>query len=106
MNLDTEVLYERLDERVRRGRAPTEAAGEVRWLVEIEHRMGMLSKDSSDAAVMVIDDWLAQSDEPDGMLADMYARFLDERVRIKRLNPPPWDQIDVAWDTWRAQGRP
>jgi hypothetical protein len=53
----------------------------------------------------VIDDWLAQSDEPAGMLADMYARFLDERVRIKRLNPPPWDQIDIAWAAWRAQGR-
>jgi hypothetical protein len=105
VNLDPEALHERLDERVLRGRAPTEAAGEVRWLAEIEYRMGMLSKDSSDTAMKVIDDWLAQSDEPAGMLADMYARFLDERVRIKRLNPPPWDQIDIAWAAWRAQGR-
>jgi hypothetical protein len=87
MNLETEALYKRLDERVGRGRARIEAAGEVRWLVEIEHRMGMLSKDSSDAAMKVIDDWLGQSDEPAGMLADMYARFLDERVRIRLLNP-------------------
>jgi len=105
MNLDAEALGKRLDERVGRGRARSEAAGEVRWLVEVEHRIGMLSKDSSDAAMKVIDDWLAQSDESDAMLADTYARFLDERVRIKRLNPPPWDQIDIAWDAWRAQGR-
>ena len=103
MNVSTEALYDRLDERVGRGRAPIEAAGEVRWLVEIEHRMGMLSKDSSDAAIKIIDDWLAQSDEPAGVLADMYARFLDERVRTRRLNPPPWDQIDMAWDAWRAR---
>jgi len=105
MNLDTEALYKRLDERVGRGRARIEAAGEVRWLVEIEHRMGTLSKDGSDAAMKMIDDWLGQSDEPAGLLADMYARFLDERVRIKLLNPPPWDQIDIAWDAWRAEGR-
>ena len=105
MNLDTEALYKRLDERVGRGRARIEAAGEVRWLVEIEHRMGTLSKDGSDAAMKMIDDWLGHSDEPAGMLADMYARFLDERVRIKLLNPPPWDQIDIAWDAWRAKGR-
>jgi hypothetical protein len=105
VNLDPEALHERLDERVRRGRARSEAAGEVRWLVEIEHRMGMQSKHSSDAAMKVIDEWLGQSDEPAGVLADMYARFLDERVRIKRVNTPRWDQIDIAWEAWRAQGR-
>ena len=54
--------------------------------------------------MQVIEDWLAKEDIGAGMLADRYARFLDERVRIKRLNPPPWDHIDVAWNEWRTQG--
>jgi hypothetical protein len=54
--------------------------------------------------VSVIEDWVAQADVPDGALADRYARFLDERVRLKKMDAPPWDRIDVAWDEWRRQG--
>ncbi len=104
MNVDARALQTRLDERVRLGRTRVEAAGEVRWLVELEQRMGILSEARSADAMQVIEDWLAKEDIGAGMLADRYARFLDERVRIKRLNPPPWDHIDVAWNEWRTQG--
>jgi hypothetical protein len=104
MNVDPQVLRERLDERVDRGRTRAEAAAEVRWLVKLEQTMGVLSEEAGAAAVSVIEDWLARVDVPTGALADRYARFLDERVRIKKLEPPPWDRIDVAWAEWRTQG--
>jgi hypothetical protein len=102
MRVDAEALRNRLEARVRHGRTPSEAAGEVRWLVEVERRMGVLSSTKSDAATSAIDEWLAQTTEPEGALADAYARFIDERVQARLLNPPPWDQIDVAWTDWRA----
>jgi hypothetical protein len=104
MNVDPEALRDRLEERVERGRTRAEAAAEIRWLVEIERTTGILSERAAAAAVSVIEDWVARADVPDGALADRYARFLDERVRIKKLDPPPWDRIDVAWDEWRRQG--
>jgi hypothetical protein len=103
MNVDPKALHERLDERVGRGRTRAEAAGEVRWLVELEQTAGILSKDAGDDALKVIEDWLARAEVPAGPLADRYARFLDERVRVKKTSAPPWDQIDVAWSEWRTQ---
>jgi hypothetical protein len=104
MNVDPQALRERLEERLDRGRTRAEAAAEVRWLVELEQAMGVLSQEAGAAAVGVIEDWVAQADVPDGALADRYARFLDERVRLKKMDAPPWDRIDVAWDEWRRQG--
>jgi hypothetical protein len=104
MNVDPPALRERLDERVDRGRTRAEAAAEVRWLVQLEQTMGILSEDAGAAAMRVIENWGAQADVPAGAVADKYARFLDERVRIKRMDPPPWDRIDVVWAEWRRQG--
>jgi hypothetical protein len=105
MDLDPEALRKRLDERVRRGRARTEAAGEVRWLLEIEHRMGMQSKTSSDAAVKVIDEWLPSRTTQPGCWLTCTRDSSTRGSASSDSTPPPWDQIDIAWEAWRAQGR-
>jgi hypothetical protein len=106
VNVDPQALRERLEERVDRGRTAAEAAAELRWLVQLEQTMGILSEEAGAAASTVIDDWVARADVAAEALADRYARFLDERVRLKTMDPPPWDRIDVAWTEWRRQGGP
>ncbi len=103
MNVDPEALRTRLQERVDGGRTSAEAAAEVLWLIQLEQRMGILPEEAAAAAVRTIDDWVAHADDPTAALADRYARFLDERVRVKTTDAPPWDRIDVAWAEWRRQ---
>jgi hypothetical protein len=113
VNVNVESLQALLEERLRRGRHPWEAAGELRWLKGLERSHGVLSKQTHDEMVEVIDGWLAAEmnfpeDELAGprMVAEMYARFLEEKVDISSLDPPPWTALDAAWRAWRerAQG--
>lgn len=112
MNINTEALQNRLEERARKGRTPLEAAGETRWLTELERSRGLLSNETLQEVIQVIDEWLATKMNltaadvgPYAMMAAEYARFLGERVSID-IKSNPTAMIDNAWREWReTRGR-
>lgn len=110
MNLDARAIQDELDQRLRAGRHPWEAAGEYRWLWELERRNRLVSNQTHSAMLQIADEWMAARmkippDELAGprMLAEMYARFLAESVEIAEVDPPPWQALESAWHRWRER---
>ncbi len=107
MNVNIESVQDTLEEQVRKGRTPVEAAGEVRWLAEAQR--GQLHSDQTHQDIIqVIDEWLADKmgvpEEEVGpfvKVADAYAQFLGERVRFE-TSANPIGMVEVAWHEWRA----
>jgi hypothetical protein len=108
MNVNIESVQDPLEEQVRKGRTPVEAAGEVRWLAEGQRRSELHFDQTHQDMIQVIDEWLADKmgvpeDEvgPFVMVADAYAQFLGERVSFE-ASANPIGMVEVAWHEWRA----
>lgn len=106
-NVNIEAVRDHLQERVRHGRTPVEAAGEVRLLNELQASQGVLSNETRNELISVIDEWLADAmdvsaDEvaPYSVMSAEYAQFLVERVSID-VKSNPLLMIDAAWAEWR-----
>jgi hypothetical protein len=93
-NVRVEAIHSRLDERLAHGRTPVEAGGEVRWLIDAEQRMGVLSNQTTSDVHEICDAWVAakvgvplEEAREHVLLARLYADFLarPKAVQLARL---------------------
>ena len=104
MALNADAVRDSLRGRRQAGRTPGEAAGEVRWILELFQRAGVMSQATMYEGIDVVDEWIAMAAGPEAAFEDeatLYARFLQERVDITTLTPLPSDKVDAAWREWR-----
>jgi hypothetical protein len=59
VNVNIEAVQDRPEERVQMGRTPLEAAGEARWLAELQRSQELLSDETHVEMIQVVDEWLA-----------------------------------------------
>src|SRR5215211_7459540 len=102
-NVNAEAVQDMLEERVRRGRTPIEAAGEVLWLADLYVNQKLLSGRTQNEMNQVVSEWLMSTinlstDEirPYQMMAAEYARFLAQRARIDTTRNA-MAMIDDGW---------
>jgi hypothetical protein len=107
-NINAGVVRDRLADHMRHGRNAAEAAGEERWLAEVQQRMGVLSQSSVDEIVAIAHDWIAAEMGEEHaslgrMAARMYADFLAQQVDVTEISAWPRGKVDRAWQQWRAR---
>jgi hypothetical protein len=110
VNVSVDDLHRSLEERMRLGRTPLEAAGEEHWWADLELARQLLSNQIHQETIQIVDEWLAtymnaSPDEvgPYAMLAARYARFLAERVNIDSADAI--GRFEEAWREWRTTRR-
>src|SRR5207247_1046768 len=111
MNINVKAVHDMLDAQVRKGRTPVEAAGEGRWLADVQQEQGILSRQTRDEEIGAINEWLAAQvnvapKELDlyTYVAELYASFVKERVRFGP-NDQPIAMLDGTWREWRDDAR-
>jgi hypothetical protein len=108
-NINVKAVHNALEDQVRKGRSAVEAAGESRWMADVELKNQLHAPSTHAELVGVIDEWLAEKvgvpiDEigPYAMAAQSYANFLAERVQFADpQSPHPIAQLESAWQEWR-----
>jgi hypothetical protein len=111
MNINVKAVHDMLDDQIRKGRTPVEAAGEARWLADVEQEQGILSRQTRDEEIGVINQWLAAEVDvaPEELnlytyVAELYAGFVKERVQFGP-NDQPIAMLEGAWREWRKTTR-
>ena len=104
-SLNERVVRAAIEDHLRAGRTPAEAAGEVRFLDEVMARQGITLKEDAEATRRNVETWLTETldaspeeTQAQLQLADEYTQFLHERV-IAEPNQMP--RTETAWREWR-----